>query len=56
MNKPALPPIARPEIADSGRIRTGDACRVLPPVVRPEIADSGRIRMGDACKPSRKAA
>lgn len=53
MNAPTPPPVLRPEIADPGRIRLGEACRRLPPVVRPEIADKGRIRTGEACKLSR---
>ena len=52
---PELPPLRqpRPEIADHGTVRLGDACITaeFPPLRRPwpEIADRGTVRLGDAC-------
>ena len=40
--------VARPEIADSGRIRFGASCK--PPVARAAVADAGRIRFGASCR------
>jgi hypothetical protein len=37
---------ARPETADTGRIRVGAGHRLLPPTPPAEVADTGRIRVG----------
>ena len=55
MNQSALPPVARPEIADAGRIRLGAGCKLLPPAPRPEVSDTGRIRLGAGCRQPRSA-
>jgi len=43
----------KPEIADRGTVRLGDACIAadFPPMrqPKPEIADRGTVRLGDAC-------
>jgi hypothetical protein len=43
----------KPEIADRGTVRLGDACIAaeFPPLrqPKPEIADRGTVRLGDAC-------
>ena len=51
----AFPPLRqpKPEIADRGTVRLGDACITaeFPPLrqPKPEIADRGTVRLGDAC-------
>lgn len=47
---PNLPVIQPAQIADSGKLRIGGACRILPATKPEQIADSGRIRIGGACR------
>ena len=50
-----FPPLRepKPEIADRGTLRLGDACitAAFPPLrqPKPEIADRGTVRLGEAC-------
>jgi hypothetical protein len=55
MNQSALPPVARPEIADAGRIRLGAGARVLPSAPPPAVKDSGRIRLGAGARRTQPA-
>ncbi len=55
MNQSALPPVARPEIADAGRIRTGAGARILPPAAPASVKDTGRIRLGAGARQPRTA-
>jgi hypothetical protein len=51
----AFPPLRqpKPEIADRGALRFGDACisAGFPPLrqPKPETTDRGTVRLGDAC-------
>lgn len=46
MDQSALPPVARPETTDAGRIRLGAGARILPSAPPAAVKDSGRIRLG----------
>lgn len=52
VSNPSHPQAAQPaQVADSGKLRIGGACRILPPATKPaQVADTGRIRMGGACR------
>ncbi len=55
MNQSALPPVARPEIADAGRIRLGAGARILPSAPPASVKNSGRIRLGAGARRAYKA-
>lgn len=45
-----VPSSAPKQFIDAGRVKIGDACRLMTPAVPAQFADKGKVKIGGACR------